>query len=274
MSLTTIAEVRRISGVTIDLVPDDDVTETIAEAEAEVESYLNAAFTPKKRMDTLNGNYTNRILVERNPLLALRKLKIDGTDITIDGNIFVTKESGKLELNPNGSPEETRFKGKQKAIKITYVHGWLKESNTETLITSPSSPGSSIDLGVVSESGFTVNDWIEIYGMDGNREAAKITAVTTNQITVDNLSFSHENESTIVKLEVSEVIKKLMRLISGIALVARVVGESFKDITGYTLGEFHVQKGEPYTQWRETALQLQKEAREILSRVDRRPAIF
>ncbi len=116
-----------------------------------------------------------------------------------------------------------------------------------TELTSASSPGTSVDLSVNSESGFSKNDWVEVYGMDGNHEAARITAVSTNQITVDSLSFSHENESKVVKLEVSEAIKKLMRILAGIALVARVVGESSEDIVGYSLGEFSVQKGEPYT---------------------------
>jgi len=275
MSLTTVEEVRRISGVTsTSLVSDPDVTATIAEAEAEVEKYLNASFTPKERIDVLDGNNTNTIIVMKNPILALRELKIDGTAITIDGNIFITKQSGKLELNSEGSPEETRFKGKPQGIRIKYIHGWLEEGNTQTTTDADSSSGSSVALSVVNEQGFAVNEWIEIYGMDGNKEATKITAVASGEITVDNLSFSHESGSTVIKLDVNEIIKKLMRIISGIALVARVVGESFDDITGYTLGEFHVQKGEPYTQWRETALQLQREAQEILKKVGKRPAIF
>jgi len=275
MSLTTVAEVRRISGVTsTSLVSDADVNSAIAEAEAEVEKYLNASFTPKERIDVLDGNNSNTIIVMKNPLLALRELKIDGTSITIDGNIFITKQSGKLELNSAGSPEETRFKGKPQSIRIKYIHGWVEETNTQTTTDADASAGSSVVLSVGSEQGFAIKEWIEIYGMDGNKEAGKITAVASGEITIDELSFSHESGSTVVKLEVHEIIKKLMRIISGIALVARVVGESFDDITGYTLGEFHVQKGEPYTQWRETAMQLQREAKEILSRVKPRPAIF
>jgi len=275
MNLTTVDEVRRISGVTtIDLASDDDVTASIVEAESEVEKYLNVTYTPRERIDVLGGNDTIRILVDKNPLMALRALKIDGTTITIDGNLFISKESGRIELNSDGSPEETRFKKKKKIIIIKYIYGWMEESVTSTATTAIASAGSTIALTVSDEKGFSVNDWIEIYGMDGNREAAKVTAIAATTITVDVLSFAHESGSTVVKLQVNDAIKKLMRIIAGIALVARVVGESFDDITGYTIGEFQVQKGEPFTQWRETALQLQKEAREILARIKPRPAIF
>ncbi|MBU0975091.1 hypothetical protein KKD03_05330 [Patescibacteria group bacterium] len=275
MTHTTVAEVRRISGVTsIDKASDDDVRDAIVEAEQQLEKYLNASFTPQEIIENLDGNGTYRIFVSKNPLLAVRALKIDGADITLDGNIFFKKPSGKIELNPNGAPETSRFKkGSQKVI-IKYIHGWLEQGNKSTELTADSSPGQNVDLSVASEAGFSKNDWIEIYGMDGNHEAAKITAVAANQITVDNLSFSHEDESIVIKLEVSEVIKKLMRIFAGIALVARVVGESSEDIVGYSIGEFQVQKGEPYTQWRETTVQLIKERDEILQRVRKRPAVF
>lgn len=275
MTHTTVAEVRRASGVTsADLISDADVSATIAESEKIVERYLSASFTPQEIIENLDGNGTYRIFVSRNPLLAVRELKIDGTNITLNGNIFFRKPSGKIELNLNGAPETSRFKKGIQNIRARYIHGWLEEGNKSTAITDASNPGANVVLSVSSESGFSKNDWIEIYGMDGNREAAKITAVAANQITIDNLSFSHENGSKAVKLEVSEVVKRFMRLISGIALVARVVGQSFDDITGYTLGEFSVQKGEPYTQWRETAIQLQREAEEIRKQLSKRPVIL
>jgi len=274
-SLTTVDEVRRISGVTsINLAPDADVTASITEAESEVEKYLNTTFTPRERIDIIDGDDTIRVIVDKNPLMALRALKINGTSITIDGNLFISKESGKIELNSDGSPEETRFKKKKKTTIIKYIYGSMEESPILTSTTVAATAGSAVALTVSDEIGFSVNDWIEIYGMDGNRESAKVTVVATTTITVDVLSFAHESESTVVKLQVNDTIKKLMRIIAGIALVARVVGESFDDITGYTVGEFQVQKGEPFTQWRETALQLQKEAREILARIKPRPAIF
>jgi len=58
------------------------------------------------------------------------------------------------------------------------------------------------------------------------------------------------------------------------AAVARVVGQSFDEITGYSLSELSVQKGEPYTQFRETTTQLQKEYNKLLTHFRIRPAIM
>ena len=124
-ALTTIAEVRRISGVSISLVPDADVTDSITEAEDEVERKLNSAFTPRERIDVLDGDDTTRILVDKSPILSVRELTIKGTDITLDGNIFVSPNSRRLQLNTDGSPEETRFSSKPRSNIIRYVYGWV-----------------------------------------------------------------------------------------------------------------------------------------------------
>ena len=65
-----------------------------------------------------------------------------------------------------------------------------------------------------------------------------------------------------------------MNITCAIAMVARIVGESYTDIVGYTLGEMSVQKGEPYTQWRETATQLIKERDKILADIKPRPCVL
>ena len=57
-------------------------------------------------------------------------------------------------------------------------------------------------------------------------------------------------------------------------MVARIVGQSYTDIVGYNIGEMRVQKGEPYTQWRETAVQLIKERNDLLGRIKARPCVM
>jgi len=56
-------------------------------------------------------------------------------------------------------------------------------------------------------------------------------------------------------------------------MVARIVGQSYTDIVGYNLDELRIQKGEPYTQWRETAAQLIKERDMLLAKIPIRPYI-
>ena len=65
-----------------------------------------------------------------------------------------------------------------------------------------------------------------------------------------------------------------MKIWASIAAISRVVGESFDEITGYTMGEFQVQKGEPYTQWREAIVRLEQQAREIQQRLRPTPGIL
>lgn len=274
MKHITVEEVRDTCGVTESLIDDPAVEAKIKEVEKMISDFYNTIFTPAEIIEVATGNGSEIHFVKRNPILALRALKIDTTSITLSGNVFFNRESGKLELNSFGSPEETIFKNKTNCIITKYVHASLEEGEHSTTTTAAATAGSSVDLSISSEDNFNVNDWVEIYGMDGNREAAKITAKTTNQITVDNISYSHESGSKVVVLRVNETYKSLMRIVTGIALVARVVGQSFDDLTGYTMGEFQVQFGEPYTQWSETARQLQAEAQEIMKKLGPRPAIF
>ena len=65
-----------------------------------------------------------------------------------------------------------------------------------------------------------------------------------------------------------------MNIFAALAMVGRIVGESYTDIVGYNIEDFRVQKGEPYTQWRETAIQLIKERDLIMSKITIRPYIM
>jgi len=267
----TIAEVRRTSGIGSDVINDDDVSEIIAECEPQVERFYNTAFTPKEKIEVRDGNATYRIVLRRNPVLAVRELKINS--VTEDpANLYVSRGSGKIRLNSSAT-NSTFISGDNKVV-IKYIYGYLDESTTSTTISAASESGSSVELSVASESGFAENDWVEIYGMDGNREAAQVSSTGTGTITVDQLVYDHESGSTVVKLEVKEIFKKLMRLACSISMVARIVGQSYTDTVGYGLGELNVQKGEPYTQWRETATQLTKERDRIMERVKPRPVVI
>ena len=255
----TIASVRRTSGIGTDAINDDDVSAIISECEPQVERFFNAKFTPTERVDILDGNGTQRIVLDQNPLLAVRELKIDGT--TEDpANLRIYKESGKIELNTEEDLSTSTFKNLHHAIVVKYIHGWVEESSTSSTTSAAEVAGTDVSIALTSITGFADEDWIEIYGMDGYREVAQINAVPgAGAIVVDQLVYSHESGSTVVKLQISEIFKKLMNYACAISMVARIVGESYTDTVGYGLGELSIQKGEPYTQWRETATQLIRE---------------
>jgi len=271
MSYVSISSVRRTAGIASTEISDDDVTAIIAEIEPQIERHFNSVFTPKTIIENRVGNSTKRLILRRNPVLAVRDLYIYGTQEDT-ANLTVYKESGKIELNKNATIKT--FQKGQTINVIKYVYGWLEESSTSTATDTASTAGSSVALSVDSESDFSEDDWVEIYGMDGHREAAQITGTGTGEITVDKLVQTHESGSVVVKLQISPIMSKLMNVCCALAMVARIVGQSYTDIVGYNLGELHVQKGEPYTQWAETARQLIKERDTLMSTIKPRPAIM
>lgn len=267
-----VASVRRTCGIGSSEINDDDVDDTITEVEKQVPRYFNTVFVPTERIDMLDGDDTNRLVLDKNPILSVRELKIDGT--TEDpANLEIYKESGYIFLGEDAST--STFIEKRNKIVVKYIYGTVEESTTDTTISADTTAGTSVSLSVASITDFDDKDWIEIYGMDGHREVAQINAEPTGStIIVDQLVQTHESGSKIVKLEISENFKKLMNLITSVALVARIVGQSYTDTVGYDLGELHVQKGEPYTQWRETAIQFIKERDMLMSRISIRPKVI
>ena len=209
------------------------------------------------------------MILMQNPVLAVRDLYIDGSQEDT-ANLHVYKGSGKIVLNTSAST--STFVEKQNAITIKYLYGMMEESTTSTTTSAATTAGTSVSLAVTSISGFSDNDWVEIYGMDGFREVAQISGTPAGStIVVDQLIQTHVSGSKVVLLQTSANFTKVMNLVVSIALVARIVGESYKDIVGYTLSEMSVQKGEPYTQWRETAIQFIRERDDLMGRIKIRP---
>lgn len=264
------ASVRRTVGIDSDEINNTDVDATITEVEKQVPRRFNTVFAPTERIDILNGDGTNRLLLDKNPLLSVRQLKIDGT--TEDpANLEIYKESGYIFL---GSGADTsKFTYGNNKIVVKYLHGSVIHSDSANTTTSDDEvAGTSVTVAVTSSASFAQDDWIEIYGMDGNREAAQIDSIPDGtSIVLDQLIQTHESGSTVVKLEIDENFKKLMNIVVGIAMVARIIGQSYDENTGYELGELRIQKGEPYTQWKETANQLIKERDSLMSSIINRP---
>jgi hypothetical protein len=262
-------QVRQISGVSEEDVSDADLNAIIVDIEYQIEKYYNTSFTPQIEIDFLDGNGKNSILTDRSPLLKVFSLKVDDQDIDVK-NIFFSM-SGRIRIHET---DKSVFENKKDSVVIKYLYGKLeKDKVTQTLTTADAIAGNNIILNVSSETDFADNDYIMIEGEDKNFEAAKITAVGTNQITVDSLTKDHISGSIINKIIINPTMLRLMKISSGLATVARVVGETADDITGYSLEGLQVQKGEPFTQWRETALQLQRQRDEILKKVPPTPGI-
>jgi len=268
-----VSEVRAASGVSVDLISDPDMEELIVDTEYRVEDKLNTSFTPRTVLELYNGDSSERLVLQNNPMLKLRALKIDTTDVTPE-YCRLKPNAGIIYLTTDAELSYFREKAEEGLlIKVKYDFGYLTPSTTQTSTTEAVIAGDSIAISVSSESNFAENDYIEITGMDSMYEVAKVTSTASGTITVDNLSVPHESDSLITKLEVPPVVKRMMRIGTGLAAVARVVGESFDEITSYRIGDMEVRKGEPYTQWRQTAIELLREWKEITKSFRTRPAI-
>ena len=267
----TAATVRRTCGIKVAEISDDDVDATISEVEKEVPRFFNTVFVPTEKIDILDGDGTNRLLLDQNPVLSVRELKID--TVTEDPvNLEIYKDSGYIFLGETA--DTSKFSKKRNSCIVRYLYGTVEHSLTVLTTSSDAEvAGTSVSVAVADESSFTALDWVEIYGMDGNREVAQVSSTSTGILVLDQLIQTHVSGSKIVKMIVSENFTKIMNIIASISLVARIVGQSYSDIVGYDLGEFHVQKGEPYTQWRETANQFIKVRDEILIRISIRPRV-
>jgi hypothetical protein len=263
--------VRRTCGIKSTEISDADVETTITEIEAQVPRYFNTVYVPTEEIEIFDGDGTNRLNLGKNPILSVRELKIDGTEED-PANLEIKKESGYIFLGSGTST--AAFINERNKVVVKYIYGTVEHSSTKTTNSEAEVAGSAVSVAVASSTGFTALDWVEIVGMDAHREVAQISSLTTGILVLDKLVQTHEAGSTIVKLQISENFKKIMNLIAGIALVARIVGQSYTDTVGYDLGELRVQKGEPYTQWRETANQLIRERDEMMGRIMNRPYVI
>lgn len=270
----SIADVRGTCGITQKFISDEDLTTLCEQAEYNVEKILNVSFTPVTFIDTFTGNGTERQVLRRNPVLKVRALNIDSTAVTPD-YLRIDKQPGIIWLT--SSAESTYFKSnatERNLCRVKYDTGLLEETSTQTTLTAASLAGNTVTVAVSSSTGFTADSYVEIQGLDGRIETAKISSIPgLTGIIFDNLSQTHENGSLLTLQQVPKVAERIMLVYCSLEAVSRVVGQSFDEITGYDLGEMHVQKGEPYTQWRETATQLTREYNQLLQSFRLRPSV-
>ena len=134
-----------------------------------------------------------------------------------------------------------------------------ERSDTNTITDADSTAGSSVALSVASETAFADDDWVEVYGIDGNKEVGQVTGTDTGEITIDELAFDHASGSKVVKLQIPEFIKRYMEIEAGIACALNAIGATYTFNASYGLSEFNVVKGVPYTHWRESFEKMVKE---------------
>ena len=250
----SVKEVREISGITSSEIGDDDIGDMISRKEEEIEIRLNTVLSPQVFIDRLDGTNRNTIYTRKSPLISLRTVKNQDTTLTIQNLRF--ERSGRIRLGLNSTTKTfSTFPLLQDSVIIEYYVADIEfptNGGKSTTTDVKSTAGTTVVLSVVASGDFKVDDWVEVFGIDGFKEAALITAIgSSTAITVDNLRYTHVSGSYVRKLVPNRAITEYIMLEVALMLFGREVGQSFDDITGYTLTEFQVQKGEPFTQWRE-----------------------
>lgn len=269
----TVNNVRVASGITTKFISDDDMQELLEYMEFEIEQYINIRFLPYTIIEQHEGDESERLILNKSPVLKIRAVTIDDTTVDVD-NLRVDNNAGIIWLTTEADIGSfSRRTNERNLVRVKYDYGMLEVTTTQTTTDSAEVAGDSVVIAVADASSFSTNDQIQIQGMDSKQEVCKITNVTSNNITVDNLSISHEAGSLITLMRVPKAAERLMIVACAMAAVARVVGQSFDEITGYSIGDLQVAKGEPYTQWREVNIQLQKEYKLLLQHFPIRSAI-
>jgi len=273
MTYISATEVRNRSGAPTSLITDVQITQYITEVEAEMARWINTAFTPKQTIEIVDGKGTSRMFTKKNPLLSVRAMTLnDSTSIT-PSYIDWYKPSGKMVLSKSAE-SSTYTQGHQNTF-IKYIYGMVEETTTDTTLSTASTSGTTVSLTVASITGFADEDWVEIYGMDGNKEVAQISGTpATSTIIVDQLVQSHAADSVIVKLQIPEHIKTYMLIEASISAAINAIGATYTFNASYSLGDLQVTKGVPYTHWRESVEKLLKERNMRQSRIKPRPSIL
>jgi hypothetical protein len=273
MTFITADDVRRASGAPASLITDALINEAITIIEDEMKRWMNSAFVPTQRIEHRNGNSLPRMFTMKNPLLAVRALTInDGTSIT-PAYLYIEKQSGKITLSKDA--ESGTFTDGTSNTFIKYLYGLMEESTTNTTSTADTTAGSSVSMTVSSITGLADGDWLEIYGMDGKREVAQISGdPATGAIVLDQLVYSHESGSIVVKLQIPYYIKRFMEIEAAIYVAVYAIGGTYTFNTSYSLGELSVNKGEPYPQWREVIQRMINERKMRKATIRIRPSIL
>jgi len=268
------ASVRAVSGIDTNFINDTDMDQLIDSAEYEADKVLNCKFVPTTFVEFPSGDNSERIVLKFNPLLRVKALEIDDATIGIE-DIRWKKSGGVVWLQSTASkPYFVNKVGSNNLVKVKYDYGLLEDTSIQTDSSAVVLAGGPVSIPVISSTGFIKGDFVQIEGFDGFQETFVVTDISDGtHVEANSLVVGHESGSLLTKVITPPIVLRFVQIIAGMMGVARVVGQSYDEITGYTLGDMSVQKGEPYTQWREVTVQLQKEYKQIKESFRLRPAI-
>ncbi len=272
MTFITVTDVRTASGAPVNLISNTAIEHIIVVVEGATAKKMNTKFIPTRRVDIMDGTGNNRFFTEKNPVLKILSCKSDDNAI-LPTVLDVSRGSGMVRLNTDA--DTNLFVAIQNGLRVDYLFGHLvPDDDNRTTTNGAVSAGTSVVVAVDDAGTIAVNDWIEIIGTDGNREVAKVTAVSSNDLTVDLLNFAHVDESVLYKIQIPIEIKRFMELEAAIYVGLNAVGATYTFNASYSIGDLSVVKGVPYTHWRETIVKNVQEREALRKYIKARPSIL
>ena len=255
-NLVTAQQVRDVSGAPTTLIDDTQMDRVIAERQKEALNHWAIYITPTKVLEIRDGNGKNQIRVNRPYIWKLLNLQVRLADS--QANTFDIEDTA---IDPKSSLITLRtatgnsylggayFYQYPNSVRMKYLSAFMEKTVTITETTADEVAGTSVVIAVDDETGFAVGNWVLIEGLDGNREAAKITATGTDEITVDQLVQTHETDSVVTKLQTEESLTQYILYASAVTVAINAVGGTYTLLTGWSMEGVTAQVGVPWTHW-------------------------
>ena len=260
-------------GVDNTVISDDQMDRILVLADAEVDRIISSTCVPKTRIEVRDGDNQALMYIRNVPLMKVIQLEIDDTAITIDKITFRT--NGEIRLNSDAEQvfffTPTGFPRAFNNVRIKYQYGWLEETDITSDITVDAVAGLSSTVTVADGSLFAIDDFVKIVGFDGFEEQAKITAIATNDLTIDLVS-PHEIGSLVTKLEVPPMVVQLAAVLGAIMAALFQMGATFTFATSYQTPDYQVSKGVPYPHFQKVLDASVQERDFIMTQLPRWPA--
>lgn len=270
----TTQDVRDNSGAPSSLINDSTITNFISQITKKTESLLDVKFDPKKRVETLTGDFKRKIMVSEH--FPLKIIKLNNANSSVDlKNIFVNTLEGTIQYyGDNASITQVNgygavFSGYSKDVSLKYLYGAIeRDTNAQTESTTSVSAGSNVSISVDDETGFEVDDYVFIEDTNEKYEVAKITNTGTGEIIVDLLNNDFESDALITKAKTMEIFNQFVLYETCIAVALRAIGSTYTFNTSWSNGSTSVSKGIPYTHWAKSLEKNERLRDEVKQRIN------
>jgi hypothetical protein len=246
----SIDDVRNTSGATTDLIEDAKITDIITKAEVQVLSTFGIFCTPTKVLEIRDGNSKNTMMINRPFIWKLLSLEVNDAALDLE-NVDVEPFTSVVSIKNTETPYF--YYNQRHKVRFKYLSALMEKSTTITESSAATVAGTSVAISVDDETGFAIDDWVYIEGLDGNREAAKITATDTNEITVDQLVQTHEADSIITKLIVDETLVQYVLYDACTNVANYIIGNTSNLPISFNIEGASAGIGVAYTHWKESS---------------------